>query len=96
MYIDECNWTYSTHALKKGHVYLISFFVHVHIQLGGAVTEKPLNMGILLKKRVSLICSTLRARSLDYKHRLIQEVNDECIMRLDSCGGLGQVQGGWT
>ena len=38
------------------------------------MTEKPLNMGILLKKRVSLICSTLRSRSLDYKHRLTQEV----------------------
>lgn len=43
-------------------------------QLGGAVTEKPLNMGVLLRKRVSLICSTLRSRSLEYKHRLIQEV----------------------
>lgn len=53
-------------------------YMHVHVyvytQLGGAVTEKPLNMGVLLKKRVSLICSTLRARSLEYKHRLIQEV----------------------
>ena len=39
------------------------------------MTEKPLNMGILLKKRVSIICSTLRSRSLEYKHRLIQEVS---------------------
>ena len=31
-------------------------------------------MGILLKKRVSLICSTLRSRSLEYKQRLIDEV----------------------
>ena len=38
------------------------------------MTEKPLNLGVLLKKRVSVVCSTLRSRSLDYKHRLIQEV----------------------
>ena len=44
-------------------------------QLGGGVTENPLDMGVLLRKRVSLVCSTLRSRSLHYKHRLVQEVN---------------------
>ena len=39
------------------------------------MTENPLNMGVLLRKRVSLVCSTLRSRSLQYKHRLVQEVS---------------------
>ena len=39
------------------------------------MTENPLNMGVLLKKRVTLVCSTLRSRSLEYKHKLVQEVS---------------------
>lgn len=47
--------------------------------LGGVVTDTPLNMGILLRKRISIIPSTLRSRSLEYKHRLTQEVADKVI-----------------
>ena len=47
--------------------------------LGGAVTDTPLNMGILLRKRISIISSTLRSRSVEYKHQLTQEVNDKVI-----------------
>ena len=47
--------------------------------LGGALTPNPLNMGTLLRRRISVIPSTLRNRSLDYKHQLAQEVNDKVL-----------------
>ena len=47
--------------------------------LGGVLTDTPLNMGILLRKRLSIIPSTLRSRSLEYKQRLTQEVSDKVI-----------------
>jgi tumor protein p53-inducible protein 3 len=56
--------------------------------LGGAVTENPLNMGILLKKRVTLVCSTLRSRSLEYKHRLVQEFAGQCVTLFGDGGPL--------
>ena len=46
---------------------------HTHTQLGGAVTG-PVNLGALLRKRVTHIFSTLRSRSLEYREKLIQEV----------------------
>ena len=49
------------------------------VQLGGAVTEKPLNLGILLRKRISIVPSTLRSRTLDYKQLLIREVTFEWV-----------------
>ena len=60
---------------KKPSHYGVINSEYLHLQLGGGVTENPLDMGVLLRKRVSLVCSTLRSRSLHYKHRLVQEVN---------------------
>jgi tumor protein p53-inducible protein 3 len=42
--------------------------------LGGAVTECKFDMGTLLKKRVSVVASTLRSRPLSYKAELTKEV----------------------
>ena len=47
--------------------------------LGGSLTDGPLNMATLLRKRVSIVPSTLRSRSLEYKHRLTQELSDKVI-----------------
>ena len=55
--------------------------------LGGALTPNPLNMGTLLRRRISVIPSTLRNRSLDYKHQLAQEVNDK-VLPLFTCGRI--------
>lgn len=55
--------------------------------LGGALTNNPLNMGTLLRKRVSIISSTLRSRSLDYKQQLTREVNDK-VMPLFASGQI--------
>ena len=43
------------------------------------MTEGPLNLAPLLKKRVSLVCSTLRSRSLQYKETLTTEVCTVCV-----------------
>ena len=56
--------------------------------MGGGVTENPLDMGVLLRKRVSLVCSTLRSRSLHYKHRLVQEVNFTVFPRSVAAGTI--------
>ena len=77
---EEC-WVYPLPAIFEKRAPLtsmshdLSIVLHSCLQLGGAVTQKPLNMGVLLKKRVTLVCSTLRSRSLEYKHRLVQEVS---------------------
>ena len=64
-----CNFTSITFSLP-----LILYPPHTpSIQLGGSVVDS-FNMLPLLRKRVSLIFSTLRARSLDYKEMLTQEV----------------------
>lgn len=55
--------------------------------LGGSFTNTPLDMSILLRKRVSIIPSTLRSRSLDYKHRLTQEIDDK-VMPLFASGQI--------
>ena len=56
---------------------LVSFFVLIRThQLGGSVTESGLNLGMILRKRVAVVGSTLRARSLEYKRRLTEEVWD--------------------
>lgn len=47
--------------------------------LGGSLTNAPLDMSILLRKRVSIIPSTLRSRSLDYKHQLTKEVSKKVM-----------------
>ncbi|MEZ4687846.1 MAG: NAD(P)H-quinone oxidoreductase [Bacteroidia bacterium] len=39
--------------------------------MGGRTLEKPLDLGMILHKRISIIGTTLRARSLDYKKSLI-------------------------
>ena len=38
------------------------------------MTEAPVNLGIFLRKRLTVKGSTLRARPLDYKAKLTQEV----------------------
>lgn len=38
------------------------------------MTEAPANLGILLRKRLTVKGSTLRSRSLDYKAQLTREV----------------------
>ena len=39
--------------------------------MGGRTLEKPLDLGMILRKRISIIGTTLRARSLDYKKSLV-------------------------
>lgn len=53
--------------------------------MGGALTSTPLDMKTLLRKRVSIVPSTLRSRSLDYKHQLAKEVNEK-VMPLFASG----------
>ena len=55
--------------------------------LGGSITDNPLDMGILLRKRISIIPSTLRSRSLKYKHQLTKEVSEK-VMPLFSSGQI--------
>ena len=56
------------------------FFVLIRThQLGGSVTESGLNLGMILRKRVAVVGSTLRARSLEYKRRLTEEVWDRDV-----------------
>ena len=55
--------------------------------LGGVVTENPLNMGTLLRKRISIIPSTLRSRSLEYKRQLTQDVSKK-VMPLFASGQI--------
>ena len=55
--------------------------------LGGVVTKDPLNMGVFLYKRISIIPSTLRNRPLDYKHQLTREINDK-VMPLFASGKI--------
>ena len=55
--------------------------------LGGSITDNPLDMGILLRKRISIIPSTLRNRSLKYKHQLTKEVSEK-VMPLFSSGQI--------
>lgn len=50
------------------------------IKLGGAVTECGFDMGTILRKRVSLVASTLRSRSLSYKAELCREVEYNVIV----------------
>ena len=39
------------------------------------MTEGPVNLGTILSKRLTVRGSTLRSRSLEYKGKLIEEVN---------------------
>jgi len=55
--------------------------------LGGSLTNVPLDMSVLLRKRVSIVPSTLRSRSLDYKHQLTKEVSDR-VMPLIASGQI--------
>ena len=55
--------------------------------LGGSITDNPLDMGILLRKRISIIPSTLRSRSLDYKHQLTKAISEK-VMPLFSSGEI--------
>ena len=48
-------------------------------QLGGAVVEGPVNLGVILRKRLTIRGSTLRSRTLDYKGILISEVNSHTL-----------------
>ncbi|XP_019863154.1 PREDICTED: quinone oxidoreductase PIG3-like, partial [Amphimedon queenslandica] len=50
-----------------GHIVLLGM-------LGGVTTPSPVNLGLLLKKRLTVKGSTLRSRSLPYKERLVSEV----------------------
>eukprot|EP00118_Oscarella_pearsei_P012143 m.86787 g.86787 ORF g.86787 m.86787 type:complete len:179 (+) comp36512_c1_seq7:980-1516(+) len=52
--------------------------------LGGNLTESGLNMGALMRKRVTLVASTLRSRSLDYKRRLTAEIKDKLVPLFES------------
>ena len=54
--------------------------------LGGSLTN-TLDMSVLLRKRVSIIPSTLRNRSLDYKRQLSKEVGDK-VMPLIASGQI--------
>lgn len=56
--------------------------------LGGSLTDAPLNMATLLRKRVSILPSTLRSRPLEYKRQLTQELSDKVIPLL----GSGQIK----
>jgi tumor protein p53-inducible protein 3 len=47
--------------------------------LGGAVTQSPLNLGVLLRKRLQIVPSTLRSRGLDYKHQLSKEISAKAL-----------------
>ncbi|XP_065174544.1 quinone oxidoreductase PIG3-like [Sycon ciliatum] len=47
--------------------------------LGGPKTAEPLNMGTVLRKRVTLTGSTLRSRSLPYKARLATEFQQNAM-----------------
>ncbi|XP_065837603.1 quinone oxidoreductase PIG3-like [Oscarella lobularis] len=47
--------------------------------LGGSVTESGLNLGMILRKRVAVVGSTLRARSLEYKRRLTEEIVTKAV-----------------
>jgi len=56
--------------------------------LGGIVTQEPVNLSVFLRKRISLIPSTLRNRALEYKHQLTREVAEKVMPLLSS----GQVK----
>jgi tumor protein p53-inducible protein 3 len=80
-FVGASYWENHTRCVAvDGHIVLLGL-------LGGGVTENPLDMGVLLRKRVSLVCSTLRSRSLHYKHRLVQEFAGRCLP-LFGDGGL--------
>ena len=55
--------------------------------MGGAVTNNPLDLGPLLRRRISIISSTLRTRSLEYKRQLTQEVSEK-VMPLFASGQI--------
>jgi len=56
--------------------------------LGGGVIQEPVDLSVFLRKRVSLIPSTLRNRAIEYKHQLTQEIVDKVMPLLSN----GQVK----
>lgn len=52
------------------------------------MTEDPANLGLILRKRITIRGSTLRSRSLQYKEKLIQEVSESSsipVQNVPSC-----------
>lgn len=47
--------------------------------LGGFESEQKTNTGTILRKRLTVVGSTLRNRSADYKGRLVQEFSEHCL-----------------
>ena len=72
-------WATPTHRDGKERIVVVCDLIGPSLssQLGGGVIPGPTNIGTLLAKRATVIGTTLRSRSPEYKHQLTKEVMDE-------------------
>ncbi|KDE02537.1 hypothetical protein MVLG_06900 [Microbotryum lychnidis-dioicae p1A1 Lamole] len=75
-------WEKNIASLQRdGHLVLVGL-------VGGRQTEKPLDLGMLLFKRLRVQGTTLRSRSLEYQSELLAEFSEKALHKLFSeCNG---------
>ncbi|KAI5479138.1 quinone oxidoreductase [Pseudohyphozyma bogoriensis] len=84
-FVGQSYWEKNIASLARdGRMVLLGF-------LSGFVTEKPLDMGPILYKRLRIQGTTLRSRTLEYQSNLLQEFSKNALDKVfASCDGKKQ------